>query len=36
MGREEGGCHPRSRCEDHMEYITRYDLPPYIAGRRSG
>jgi hypothetical protein len=32
MGRGDGGCHPRYRCEDHMEYIAGYALPPYIAG----
>jgi hypothetical protein len=26
MGREDGGCHPRYCCEDHMEYIARYSL----------
>jgi hypothetical protein len=25
-------CHPRYRCEDHMEYIAGYALPPYTVG----
>ncbi len=25
------GCHPRYRCEDHMEYIAGFALPPYTA-----
>jgi hypothetical protein len=32
MGREDVGCHPRYRCEDHMEYIAGLALPPYTAG----
>jgi hypothetical protein len=26
------GCDPRYRCEDHMEYIAGYALPPFIIG----
>jgi hypothetical protein len=36
MGKGDGGCHPRYRCEDHVEYIMGHALPPYIAGRGSG
>ncbi len=25
------GCHPRYRCEDHLEYIAGFALPPYTA-----
>ena len=32
MGRGDDGCHPRYRCEDHIEYIAGFALPPYIAG----
>jgi hypothetical protein len=27
-----GCCHPRYHCEDHLQYIAGYALPPYIAG----
>jgi hypothetical protein len=36
MEKGDVGCHPRYRCEDHMEYIAGHALPPYIAGRGSG
>jgi hypothetical protein len=26
------GCHPRYRCEDHVEYVTDHALPPYTVG----
>lgn len=26
-------CHPRYRCADHIEYIARHALPPYLASR---
>jgi hypothetical protein len=26
------GCHPRYRCEDHVEYVTGHALPPYTVG----
>jgi len=25
----QGGCHPRYRCEDHVEYVANFALPPY-------
>jgi hypothetical protein len=27
----QGGCHPRYRCEDHVEYVANFALPPYFS-----